>query len=147
MSSLSPTHMDTVFGHVSLIFTSARRHQTSLYWSLDGQHRKRWPCWRQSWTVVLETGWCFVSFVIQLQTEESLNQSVYRFTTTFMFACTENDIPHNLQEVFFFQLFILPQFILSSAIFQSSVHVVTSSEFVTGFMSYCFFLEHVYYRT
>lgn len=41
-----------------LLYTENRR-QTSLCWSLGGRHRRRWLCWRQSWTVALETGECF----------------------------------------------------------------------------------------
>lgn len=37
-------------------FLHENRPLTSPYWSLDGRHRRKWLCWRPSWTAALETG-------------------------------------------------------------------------------------------
>ena len=56
LSLVSLTQTHALFQRLSSLFISSYRHRTSPYWSPVGRLRKRWPCWRQSWTVVLETG-------------------------------------------------------------------------------------------
>lgn len=67
----------SITNHTLIMYShAADRRLTSLCWSLDGRLRRRWLCWRLSWTVASETGefflrchWqlCAVILVIQIE--------------------------------------------------------------------------------